>query len=155
MKFKRGFVREDGMVFWRYDRGLEYFVTQERYKKFVDDQNLSLKKWYKKNSEKHKTNRIKYHRLNPFVARKSHSKRRALLKDRLHPKHDFNIERVLTDQCKRLYNRLGVKFEIDHIVPLDKGGWHYHLNLQVIPAVWNRRKHTKDISVLPDCWISK
>jgi predicted DNA-binding protein len=204
-KYKRGDVREDGMVFRNYTcRGTEWWVTpeglaamKERNKKerkayckrnpekvSQSMKNWNLKnpgrnaaiakewrqknkeyvnavsrKWKKNNPEKVKEmieSRIQKDRDSYLAERRmARAKRRAILKERLHPEHNFEIEKVLTDQCKRLYKKFGVKFEVDHIVPLDKGGWHHHLNLQVIPMVWNRRKHTKDASVLPNCWINK
>ena len=35
----------------------------------------------------------------------------------------------------------GGKWEVDHIVPLSKGGLHSPHNVQVVPAYWNRSKH--------------
>jgi 5-methylcytosine-specific restriction endonuclease McrA len=35
----------------------------------------------------------------------------------------------------------GGKWEVDHIVPLSKGGLHSPYNVQVVPAAWNRSKH--------------
>jgi len=134
-------------------------IAKEWRKKNRDYVNSVSREWQKKNPEKVKemaSNRIKRDRDSWLAERRmARAKRRALLKNRLHPQHNFAIEKILTDQCKRLYKRFGVKFEVDHIIPLDKGGWHHHLNLQVIPMVWNRKKHTKDVSILPDCWIKK
>jgi len=204
-KYKRGDVREDGMVFRNYTcRGTEWWVTpedlaamKERNKKerkayckrnpekvsqAMKNWNLKnpgrnaaiAKEWRQKNKEYVNAVSREWKKNNPekvkemiesriqkdrdsYLAerRMARAKRRATLKERLHPEHNFELEKVLTDQCKRLYKKFGVKFEVDHIVPLDKGGWHHHLNLQVIPMVWNRRKHTKDASVLPNCWINK
>ena len=204
-KYKRGDVREDGMVFRNYTgRGTEWWVTPEDLAAMRERNKAERKQYYKKNkgavaqcnkkwSEKNpgrkaelarewrKKNKeyvnsvvIDWRKNNPekveemrrkrfekdpdgfrSMKRMHRAKRRAILEDRLHPNHNFEIEKILADQCKRLYKRFGVKFEIDHIVPLDKGGWHHHLNLHVIPMVWNRRKHTKDVSVLPDCWTER
>jgi hypothetical protein len=201
-KYKRGDVREDGMVFRNYtSRGTEWWVTpeelaelrernkQDKKEKYQKDPtpfkqackkwnlknpghsaqlakewrqnnkeyvNAVVRKWREKNPEKVDEMRRKRFEKDPdgfrAMKRMHRAKRRAILEERLHPDHDFEIEKVLTDQCKSLYKRFGVKFEIDHLVPLNKGGWHHHLNLQVIPMVWNRRKHTKDIDMLPDCW---
>jgi hypothetical protein len=35
---------------------------------------------------------------------------------------------------------LGVKWHVDHIVPVSKGGDSTHKNLQVVPAKWNQSK---------------
>jgi len=34
----------------------------------------------------------------------------------------------------------GYNWEVDHVVPLSKGGLHTLNNLQVVPATWNRSK---------------
>ena len=34
----------------------------------------------------------------------------------------------------------GYDWQVDHIVPLSKGGLHTLNNLQVVPAAWNRNK---------------
>jgi hypothetical protein len=44
----------------------------------------------------------------------------------------------------RLENKLGIKFHVDHIVPVSKGGLHHHSNLQVVPASWNISKHNRN-----------
>jgi 5-methylcytosine-specific restriction endonuclease McrA len=38
----------------------------------------------------------------------------------------------------------GFAWEVDHIQPLSKGGKHSLDNLQVVPAIWNRRKHNRN-----------
>jgi len=204
-KYKRGDVRDDGMVFRNYTcRGEEWWVTTEAFADFKeadkrraseyrarhpDRVKQSNKKWNLKNpgvcaaiAKKWRQNNREYvnqvsrdwQRNHPekvkemnrkrfekdpdgfrSMKRMHRAKRRAALEERLHPDHNFEIEKILSEQCKRLYDRFRVKFEIDHIVPLNKGGWHHHLNLHVIPMVWNRRKHTKDTSVIPDCWSDR
>ena len=49
----------------------------------------------------------------------------------------------------RLKNKLGIEFHVDHIVPLSLGGLHHPSNLQVVPAVWNMRKHNNNT----DQWL--
>jgi len=201
-RYKRGDVREDGMVFRNYtSRGTEWWVTPERLAKMqksnAADRNkfrqankekiaLQYKKWREANPEKARENvrqwrkknkdyvnqkarewnknnpskikeRIAKRRLRDLdgynaMKRMASAKRRAIKMKRLHVDHDFEIEKVLTNQCKSLYNRLGIKFEVDHIVALADGGWHHHTNLHVIPLTWNRRKHTKELSSIPSCW---
>jgi len=44
----------------------------------------------------------------------------------------------------RVSNKLQIPFEVDHIVPLTKGGLHHPDNLQVVPASWNRKKYNSN-----------
>jgi len=202
-KYKRGDVREDGLVFRNYTgRGTEWWVTPENLaamrkqnsndvlkwrgdnKQIVSERNKkwreanpekareNLRQWRNKNRDhsnavnrkwmaanpdkvklmyEHKKKDIEKFRLDGRVKR---AKRRSLLLQQLHPEHDANIEKTLVAQCQSLHKRLGIKFEIDHIVPITKGGWHHHTNLHVIPMTLNRRKHNKDNSVIPSCWDS-
>jgi len=172
-KFKQGYKREDGMIFWGYDKKSkngERWVTEDYFKKTRISSIIHSRNWRKNNPEKYhllqkiyrdankekiKIGKQKWYSENPDKAQKLFATRRALRKNLLHPDHDFKIESVLAQQCKKLYHRLGIKFEIDHIIPLSKGGWHYHLNLHVIPMSLNRKKHNKDNSVLPKCWDLK
>jgi ATP/maltotriose-dependent transcriptional regulator MalT len=130
----------------------------------------NLRRWVSQNKERSNELKRNWRKNNPEKAKQEYqnkkrdiekfrqsgrcrrAKRRALLLERLHPDHNQEIERVLIKQCQSLTKRLGIKFEIDHIVALSQGGWHHHLNLHIIPMSWNRRKHSKDNSVLPDCW---
>ena len=41
---------------------------------------------------------------------------------------------------QRITKCIGVRHEVDHIIPLSKGGGHYPSNLQVIPRSINRKK---------------
>jgi 5-methylcytosine-specific restriction endonuclease McrA len=55
------------------------------------------------------------------------------------------IVKCFYDQAQRLQKRLGIKFHVDHIIPLSKGGMHIPTNLQVLPASINVRKHAREI----------
>jgi hypothetical protein len=68
------------------------------------------------------------------------SKRRALKKNATHPDHDQNIEKTYVDMRIRLEDCLGIKYNVDHILPLTKGGYHHHRNLQTIPESLNDSK---------------
>ena len=56
---------------------------------------------------------------------------------------------VLSEAVKlrRLRERMtGVKWHVDHIVPVSFGGDSSHTNIQVVPALWNRQKSNKRIN---------
>ena len=44
-------------------------------------------------------------------------------------------------QCKKLEKFSGEPYEVDHIIPLSKGGLHHPMNFQNLPAVINRSKN--------------
>jgi 5-methylcytosine-specific restriction endonuclease McrA len=41
----------------------------------------------------------------------------------------------------------GYDWDVDHIIPLNKGGLHKLSNLQVVPASWNRAKGDRNSDV--------
>lgn len=47
------------------------------------------------------------------------------------------------EEAKRLTLATGVKHEVDHIIPVSKGGLHHQDNLQVLPWLENRAKGAK------------
>jgi 5-methylcytosine-specific restriction endonuclease McrA len=47
------------------------------------------------------------------------------------------------EEAKRLTKLTGVKHEVDHIIPVSKGGLHHQDNLQVLPWLENRNKGAK------------
>ena len=46
-------------------------------------------------------------------------------------------------EAKRLTEETNVPHEVDHIIPISKGGKHHEDNLQIITMSENRKKHTK------------
>lgn len=68
------------------------------------------------------------------------NKRRALKRSATHPGHDTEREFRLRKLARRLTHMTGETWHVDHVVPLSRGGYHHHHNLQVIPAAWNLSK---------------
>lgn len=56
--------------------------------------------------------------------------------------------------AQRVQKCLGIKFHVDHTVPLSMGGADNYTNLRPIPAVWNLRKGNDPHYPLPECWKS-
>lgn len=59
------------------------------------------------------------------------------------------------EACKRREALHGEPFEIDHLVPLSRGGLHCATNVQVIPARLNRWKNNKLVLTRPGEWIAR
>jgi len=180
IKYNRGHVRDDGMIFWRYKKESpngEYWVSKEIYESLYKGNHQSARKWQKNNPELHSIrckeirkikdyDKDKYQKLkrtNPDLLRKRQiqnrdnsavksAKRRAKKKLLLHPNHNHKIEKVLHQQRLRLSKICGFEWHIDHIMPLASGGVHHHTNLQLLPASLNIRKGKNPNFVLPDCY---
>lgn len=114
----------------------------------------------KKNKEKHASNIKKWRSMNPEKAKRSsressktwrknnpekskikstliHYNRKAMKLSQLHPEHDKNKEAALVRLAKAL------QLEIDHIVPLSRGGLHWHKNLRLLPKSLNASKNKR------------
>jgi 5-methylcytosine-specific restriction endonuclease McrA len=46
-------------------------------------------------------------------------------------------------RAKNMTKESGIPHEVDHIVPISKGGKHHESNLQILTQTENRRKHNK------------
>ena len=53
---------------------------------------------------------------------------------------DKQIARWVYTMSSKLSEITDIKWEVDHIRPLSKGGTHSLDNLQIVPATWNRAK---------------
>lgn len=67
-------------------------------------------------------------------------KKRAKKHNSEHVDHDQNIEKVYHEMRYRLEDCLGISYVVDHILPLERGGFHHHKNLQTIPSSLQKRK---------------
>lgn len=71
------------------------------------------------------------------------SKRRARIKNQLSDDVDFNKITKIYEECRKLSIETGIPHEVDHIIPISKGGMHHQDNLQIITMSENRRKGSK------------
>jgi hypothetical protein len=116
----------------KYNRSPQKKELNARYNK--TDKNKKCQKRYR-NTDSRKISNRRYS-----------SRRRAMIKDSLESLsvEDELIIKHYFDWSVRLEGKLGVKFEVDHIVPLTSGGFHHPQNLQIAPRVWNRRKGNRN-----------
>lgn len=59
---------------------------------------------------------------------------------------DINKINEFYIQAKFLSKQIGIPHEVDHIVPVSKGGKHHENNLQILTRSENRRKASKYVS---------
>ena len=62
---------------------------------------------------------------------------------------DADIKKIqsLYDEAKRMSQESGVKYEVDHIIPVSLSGLHHQDNLQILPWIENRKKGNKLLEV--------
>ena len=100
-----------------------------------------LKQWRKNNPEKLKEQRQR-------VKTKQNGyqqKRRALVKNQLPDNADLNLIQEFYKIAELKTKETGIPYEVDHIIPISKGGLHHQNNLQVITRTENRSKGNKII----------
>ena len=68
------------------------------------------------------------------------AKRRSRVKNQLPNDADFDIIKGIYEECRRLSLETGVPHEVDHIIPISKGGLHHQDNLQILTMTENRKK---------------
>jgi len=92
--------------------------------------NMKAAEWQKANPEKVKATRARY------------DKKRQIQHRGLDAFSRFVFEEA--KELVKLRNELtGVKWNIDHVIPISKGGTSEYTNIQVVPEVYNRHKATK------------
>jgi 5-methylcytosine-specific restriction endonuclease McrA len=112
-------------------------IIKRHYAKNKESIKVKQKLWAEKNKEKVLLSRVR-----------RESRRRARINKTGPITKDQNkIINCFYEQAKRLEHRLGIKFHVDHIIPIAKGGMHIHTNLQVLPASINIKKKDKEIFV--------
>ena len=170
---KKGDVRGDGMVFWVYkasakngeswltrenyderDEGLKR-NKRERYAENREDINRKGREYYTENREEKKRYGREYTTANPAKVAAASSRRRAMIREAIHPDLDRKIEDTIFELRDRLTAKTGIPFHVDHIIPISRGGWHHHANLKVIPARLNQQKSAHLNYQLPECWSSQ
>lgn len=109
--------------------------------KHPERSNELKRKWMENNRESIRERGRNYGKRFPEKKNAATARRWAAKKRQLHPEHDNAVEIAMRAEAKRLKAETGITHHVDHIIPLKHGGWHHHLNLQVLPSDLNLRKN--------------
>lgn len=63
------------------------------------------------------------------------------------PDADKSLIQEFYDESKRLTELTGIKHEVDHIIPISKGGLHHQDNLQILIWIENRKKGARILKI--------
>jgi ribonuclease HI len=110
--------------------------------------NAKNKAWREANPEKELARKQRYRKNNPDIMAVLYSLRRARkigAKITLTP-DETQALRSLQRKRKILYEKTGIKYQLDHILPLSYGGIHHPCNIQIITASKNSIKNNKILS---------
>ena len=107
------------------------------------------KEWHEANLDKHRELNRQWAKKNPEAARALVARRRAKLRaiDGRYTKHD--IARMMAEQggcCLVCKADLAGGYNVDHVVPISRGGSNHPENLQLLCPVCNRSKGAKLMS---------
>ena len=142
MRYKRGHIRQDGMMFWSYRYNNEIWLTPENFTK-RHQQKLA---WQRKNVDpiQNRKNVMEWSKNNKSRKMASVRKYQAIKRNSKVLCGDSNIMKVFYDAARRVGKCVGIKFHVDHIIPLSLGGSHHQSNLQWVPYMWNLSKHNRE-----------
>lgn len=99
------------------------------------------REYEKNNKDKMREKRKRYTINNRDKIYLKNSRRKAMKRGSTHIDFNQDIYKVFYKMKCRLEQCLKIKYNIDHILPTARGGYHHHLNLQVIPADINFKKN--------------
>ena len=142
MRYKRGHTRQDGMMFWSYRYNSEIWLTPENFTK-RHQQKLA---WQRKNVDpiQNRKNVMEWTKNNLSRKLARNMKYEAIKVNSKVLCGDNKIMKVFYDAAKRVGKCVGIRFHVDHIVPLSLGGPHHQSNLQWVPYMWNLSKHNRE-----------
>jgi hypothetical protein len=156
-KTKQGTARGDGMVFvgYRKDRlGGEWWATPAVLDKYQNRRPGRVSRDPKAHAAKRrwryatdpafrealKQSASDFRKKRPDLAAADTARRRARVEKQIHPDLHRGVEQWHYSQAKKLTKATGILHQVDHIIPIAAGGWHHHLNMQVLPCNINHAK---------------
>jgi len=79
------------------------------------------------------------------VCAQKEAKRRASVREQTPQLTQEEVKKILTiyEECSRISIETGIPHEVDHIIPICKGGLHHPDNLQILTMEENRKKGGK------------
>jgi 5-methylcytosine-specific restriction endonuclease McrA len=123
------------------DRTKENLYNEELMSKYRTKEKTAarLRRWRENNYEKFQQQWLRYPEKN--CARQAVRRGRKL--DQTPEDADLDLIQEIYTRCAEISKETGIPHEVDHIVPIARGGLHHQDNLQIITRTHNRRKGAK------------
>ncbi len=99
--------------------------------------------WDRAHPERARTKRAKWKSANPDKNTHHQADRKAKILKQMPSDADHKVIALMYRMAKILEQCTGVKYHVDHITPLAKGGVHHQDNMQILRADLNLRKHAR------------
>ena len=136
------------------EKAREY--DKQRYAKNKDRISENRKRRERANPEKMKALRAASYRRNKHLflnatIRRNKTKRHAI--PGWYSDFDEFVLQEMLELAEIRKQETGIEWHIDHMIPLSKGGLHWHMNWQLIPATMNLEKHNKMELTEPLEWL--
>lgn len=124
-------------------KGLEKLNNPELMAQYrtTEKQRQKLRNWRANNYDKFRESWINEEG-RPYRNAKA-SKRRASKRNQTPEDADLILIQEIYRKCKEISDTTGIPHEVDHIIPIAKGGLHHQDNLQIITKTENRMKGAK------------
>ena len=147
-RYKRGYVREDGMVFWSYNhnsKNRQRWITAENYLLKKEHERIACQQWRKSNREKENSRikRWKNKNLSKVLANNSRRRAKEISSILMLHSDQEGIIKTIYEASSRISECTRIKHHVDHVIPISRGGYHIHTNLQILPAKINLKKSSK------------
>lgn len=116
------------------------------YQKHKQNHVAGKQRWVERNALKVRDIKRRWEQANPDQRRAQLAKRKAALVQAIPKWADFELIKRVYREAVRLAAKTGVKYHVDHIVPLRNErvcGLHVHYNLRPIPMAENLKKSNK------------
>lgn len=130
---------------------------KNRYIAEADKVKERRKQRYKENKKQEKDAQVAYRNEHPEIFREINGRRRARKINAVPAWWDEEFDTFVFKEMAALSKireeETGIPWHIDHMVPLNQGGLHWHGNWQLIPAVMNLEKKDKMVLTEPLEWL--